>query len=154
MTKYKIVNKNISTKICIIISKYDKSFKKTKHDVYNFNNFIVIFKKIDITYNTLCLSLYYFFRIKLILENMKQHDKYINKFLLCGRKMFIITLIISNKYLKDNCYKNLIWSKITKIKNSDINLYEKEILNLLNYNLYISCDHFNIWKKKINMLFM
>lgn len=153
MTKYKIVDKNISSKICMIISKYNKSFKKPDYDIYNFNRFIIfIFKKIDITYNTLCLSLYYLFRIKLILENM-EHGKYIHKFLLCGKRIFIITLIISNKYLKDNCYKNIIWSKITKIKNTDINLYEKEILKLLDYNLYISCDHFNVWKKKINKLF-
>lgn len=149
----KRINKNVLNKICIIIEKYNKTFKKynhNKHNIYRFNNFIITaFMKINMEYNTLCLSLYYFIKLKLIIENKIDCNNNISDFLLCGRRMFIICLIISNKYLKDNCYKNISWAIITKLKNKDINLYEKDVLKILNYNIYISYKDFIFWKEKV-----
>jgi hypothetical protein len=76
-----------------------------------FKKFVIhIFRNIEISYNTLCLSLYYLFEIKRKMENFIYRN---NKYLSCGRRMFITTLIISDKYLKDKPYKNILWAKIT-----------------------------------------
>lgn len=148
----KRIDKNVLTKICFIIEGYNKTFKKFNHNnnnIYRFNNFIInVFNKMNMEYDTLCLSLYYFIKLKLIILN-KNHYNNISTFLLCGRRMFIICLIISNKYLKDNSYKNISWAIITKLKNKDINLYEKYVLKILNYNIYISHEDFIFWEKKV-----
>lgn len=143
--KYKIFNA-----IYISIKKWNNN-----NDIsfYYLKNFIVyILSKINITYNTICLSLYYFLKIKRkieIVRNNKNNFHDLDKFLSCGKRMFVISLIISDKYLKDKCYKNVYWSKITRLKLHDINFYEKKALKLINYNLYISKDEFNYWRKTI-----
>ena len=137
----KRIDKNLLNKICIIIERYNKTFKKF---------IIAIIKKMNIEYDTLCLSLYYFIKLKLIIENKIDCNNHISSFLLCGRRMFIICLIISNKYLRDNCYKNITWAIITKLKNKDINLYENNVLKILNYNMNISYKEFIFWKEKVD----
>ena len=108
MYNYKVINKKLFNIIYFIIKKWNKYDKNDINNCCKLKKFIIyIFTKIDITYNTLCLSLYYLFEIKRKIEIMICNNEYINSFLSCGRRMFITTLIISNKVLKIKCYKNI-----------------------------------------------
>lgn len=148
MKEYKIINKKLFNIIYMIIKDWNKTEKK--RNCCSLNKFIIhIFRNIEISYNTLCLSLYYLFEIKRKIVNFTYRN---NMYLLCGRRMFIITLMISDKYLKDKPYKNILWAKMTKLKITDINIYEKETLEILDYDLYIHEDSFEYWKKGLDEL--
>lgn len=153
MNEYKVINKQLFNIIYMIIKDWyriNKIPNKNKNKCCGLRKFIAhIFSNINISYNTLYLSLYYLFEIKKIIGKYIYKNN-IHNFLLCGRRMFIMALIISDKYLKDQNYKNIVWSKITKLKLLDINLYEKEILKILDYDLYIHEDVFRYWKKGLD----
>ncbi|ORX84364.1 hypothetical protein BCR32DRAFT_180483, partial [Anaeromyces robustus] len=53
-------------------------------------------------------------------------------------RIFLATLIISQKYTQDVPYRNLDWSYITPFSLEDINLMERQLLYKLNYDLQFS----------------
>ncbi|ORY76735.1 hypothetical protein LY90DRAFT_665460 [Neocallimastix californiae] len=55
-------------------------------------------------------------------------------------RIFLATLIISQKYTQDVPYRNLDWSYITPFTLEDINLMERQLLYKLNYDLQFSED--------------
>ena len=60
-------------------------------------------------------------------------------------QQFLTAYIISIKLLDDNNWKNISWSKSTKISLRLINLWELCFLKNINYNLYISENEYNQW---------
>jgi Cyclin len=67
----------------------------------------------------------------------------INKYI--GRSIYLASLIVADKFINDDCYKNKNWAKLTGIKLIKINLIEKYFLNLINYNVFVSLEQYNIY---------
>lgn len=61
--------------------------------------------------------------------------------------LFAICLMISLKLLDDLHYNNEVWSNIINISLKKLNMMEKTILDILNYDLYISKELFDVTLK-------
>jgi hypothetical protein len=77
-------------------------------------------------------------RIKAQINQIKKHNS--TDPALCGRRMFIASLIIASKYLQDRSYASIAWSKICGLDVLEINNIERRFLNLIDYNLFIKED--------------
>lgn len=109
-----------------------------------------ILKESRITHNTFYLSLYYLLCLKNNIYMKYKINNFLNKYTSCGRRMFLISLILSNKYLNDKSYDTRYWSKITKLKSSDIKLHEIHFIMTINYKLHITENNFHKWCNKLN----
>lgn len=151
MNKYNIIDRRLFNMVYNLINNWNGNKTKIdKNNNYKIKKFInyILSRKI-VTYNNMLLSLYYLSNIKRKIKNMIQNKIKLENFFLCGRRMFLISLIISNKYIYDKSYKNVMWSKITGLKTKDINFYEIKVLKLIEHNLYISDKNYNNWKDSL-----
>jgi hypothetical protein len=104
----------------------------------------ILLKKSKSTYYNILISLFYIFRIKTIFNKKKDNLD------LCNRRLFLGSLIITQKYMNDNYINNNTWSKITSLDIKEINKIEIAFLELINYNLYIKKSSFDNWVSVIN----
>lgn len=150
MNIYNIIDKKLFNLVYNLIINWYNNFKINKCNNHKIKKLLIyIFRRKMVTYNNMILSIYYLFIIKKKLQKLVQKKIKIENFFLCGSRMFLISLILANKYIYDKCYKNITWSKITGLKIKDINLYENKVLNLLKHDLYISDVKYNNWKNKL-----
>jgi len=56
---------------------------------------------------------------------------------LCGRRLFLGSLICASKYLQDTNFSNSTWAKIVGLPSADISLTERIFLQLVNYRLFV-----------------
>ncbi|KAJ3415457.1 hypothetical protein HDV05_004899 [Chytridiales sp. JEL 0842] len=70
---------------------------------------------------------------------------------LCGRRMFLSSLIVATKYLKDRTYSNKAWAKISGLPLSEINDNERVFLQGVNYELFVSASTFGSWSTVLVM---
>lgn len=63
----------------------------------------------------------------------------------CARRNFLSALILASKYLQDRNFSNKAWSKISSISVSEINLREREFLEITRWNLDVKHDVFSRW---------
>lgn len=66
----------------------------------------------------------------------------------CGRRMFLASLICASKLLQDRTYSNRAWAKISSLPVQEINANEKAFLEILDYNLFVNADLFKNCKRK------
>lgn len=71
----------------------------------------------------------------------------------CEYRLFSVALILSNKYLEDKTFSNKTWSSLTRIQVHEINVMEREFLNILDYHLDIPDDEFIAWIEYVEHLF-
>ncbi|KAJ3280022.1 hypothetical protein HK104_000986 [Borealophlyctis nickersoniae] len=64
---------------------------------------------------------------------------------LCGRRMFLSSLIVAAKYIQDRNYSNKAWAKISGLPLSEINANELEFLKAIDYHLFVSQKTFVGW---------
>lgn len=100
-----------------------------------------ILKHSRTTHSTLQLAIFYLFRIRSRVQEMRNDDVYVS----CGRRMFLAALISAHKYLQDKTYKNSAWSKVSGLNVQEINHAEKVMLQLLDYRLYVKKDTYDQW---------
>ncbi|CAO3625359.1 unnamed protein product [Cunninghamella blakesleeana] len=109
-----------------------------------------ILKHSRTTHSTLQLALFYLFRIRprmaTILDQLPMKDR---PYVLCGRRMFLASLISAHKYLQDKTYKNKAWTQISGLPVEQINHAERIFLCLLDYQLYIKKDTYDHWLKLV-----
>ncbi|GAA5965887.1 hypothetical protein JCM3765_006477 [Sporobolomyces pararoseus] len=72
--------------------------------------------------------------------------------LLCGRRMFLSSLISASKYLQDRNYSNKAWSKISGLGIQEINRNEKSFLELIEWDLHLKAQDFKRWTDRLNTL--
>lgn len=61
-------------------------------------------------------------------------------------RLFVVALMLANKYLDDNTYTNKTWSEVSGMKINDLNIMEAEFLEAIDFNLHIRAQDFAIWK--------
>ena len=64
-------------------------------------------------------------------------------------RMFVTALIVAHKWVEDIGYKNLDWCSVSGLTLSTINICEKQLFELLNYNI---CVFINDIDKVIDLL--
>ncbi|ORX62773.1 hypothetical protein DM01DRAFT_1341391 [Hesseltinella vesiculosa] len=105
-----------------------------------------ILKQSRTTHSTLQLALYYLFRSKnRVTQAMQQLDLQDRAYAVCGRRMFLASLICAQKYLHDKTYKNKAWTQIAGLPVQQINQSERVFLWLLDYQLYVRKEAFDHW---------
>ncbi|GAA5960787.1 hypothetical protein JCM21900_006872 [Sporobolomyces salmonicolor] len=72
--------------------------------------------------------------------------------LLCGRRMFLASLICASKYLQDRNYSNRAWAKISGLAVEEINANERAFLSLSRWNLHLKADDFKRWTDRLATL--
>jgi len=55
-------------------------------------------------------------------------------------------VLIATKINEDDYYNNRYYSKVGKVKTSELAQMEKEFLSLVNFDLYVGCDLFGKYK--------
>ncbi|KAL8281468.1 hypothetical protein RQP46_006152 [Phenoliferia psychrophenolica] len=71
---------------------------------------------------------------------------------LCGRRMFLASLICASKYLQDKNYSNRAWAKISGLATKEITDNERVFLHLLDYRLHLGADDFDRWTDRLASL--
>ncbi|KAK9761554.1 hypothetical protein K7432_013470 [Basidiobolus ranarum] len=64
-------------------------------------------------------------------------------------RLFVVSLMLANKYLDDNAYTNRTWSEVTGIPLQEINIMEKEFLTVLSFNLNVTNRELKGWSKSL-----
>ena len=67
-------------------------------------------------------------------------------------RVFCTAVILACKYLDDKTYTNKSWSKITGIRNEELNRMEREFLTLLNFELSVPELEFIEWIRVVEEL--
>ena len=67
-------------------------------------------------------------------------------------RVFCTAVILACKYLDDKTYTNKSWSKITGIRNEELNRMEREFLTLLNFELAVPETEFIEWIRVVEEL--
>ena len=70
---------------------------------------------------------------------------------LCSRRTFLVCLILANKYLHDKSYSNRAWASITNMPAHQISLIERDMLSLLDFDLYYSKESMHGWQRLFDM---
>ncbi|CAO3615971.1 unnamed protein product [Cunninghamella echinulata] len=105
-----------------------------------------ILKHSRTTHSTLQLALFYLFRIRPRMTNcLDQLSSKDRPYVLCGRRMFLASLLSAHKYLQDKTYKNKAWTSISGLPVDQINHSERVFLYLLDYQLYIKKETYDHW---------
>lgn len=140
--------------------------------VVSTRNFIhEILKRSKATYSTLQISLFYLFRVKKRVHDLlqtrhrmppspplsppregtsghvgaKKNRDRMEDMMLCGRRMFLASLMVASKYLQDKNYRNRAWAKIAGLDLKQVNTAELAFLRLIDYKLHISKPTFDKW---------
>lgn len=66
-----------------------------------------------------------------------------NSPILCGRRMFLASLIAASKFLQDRNYSNRAWAKISGLPIVEINVNERSFLNMMKFELHIGAEDFH-----------
>ncbi|CAD8114239.1 unnamed protein product [Paramecium sonneborni] len=69
----------------------------------------------------------------------------------CVHRFLMIAIVLAIKFQDDDYYRNDYYSKIAGITLKELNQLESELLELLNYDLYISKDRYNNYLKKLRL---
>lgn len=102
------------------------------------------------SYSTLQVALYYLVLIKPHVAKRsftaeQYEDRYSDRALQCGRRMFLAALILASKYLQDRNYSARAWSKISGLGVQEINQNEVAFLLAVNWKLHITDEVFQKW---------
>ncbi|KAM0259229.1 hypothetical protein ACHAQJ_003434 [Trichoderma viride] len=102
------------------------------------------------SYSTLQVALYYLVLIKPHVSKRgftaeQYEDRYADRALQCGRRMFLAALILASKYLQDRNYSARAWSKISGLNVQEINQNEVAFLLAVNWKLHITDEVFQRW---------
>jgi len=72
-----------------------------------------------------------------------------NSPLLCGRRMFLASLIAASKYLQDRNYSNKAWARISGLPVNEINVNERIFLGMMGFQLHLKADDFARWAARL-----
>ncbi|RKO98749.1 hypothetical protein CXG81DRAFT_28443 [Caulochytrium protostelioides] len=67
-------------------------------------------------------------------------------------RLFIVALVLSQKYLDDNRFTNRTWSEVSGIGLRDLNVVEIDFLVRIEWNMYVAKAEYTQWLRGIQML--
>lgn len=108
------------------------------------------------SYSTLQVALYYLVLLKAKLPCARTESETSDeacrerspcRAMQCGRRMFLSALMLASKYLQDRNYSARAWSKISGLRSNEINENEREYLQIIDYELHVPKESFDVWSK-------
>ncbi len=72
-----------------------------------------------------------------------------NSPVLCGRRMFLASLVAASKYLQDRNYSNRAWARISGLPVNEINVNERIFLGMMGFQLHLKADDFARWAERL-----
>lgn len=97
-------------------------------------------------HSTLLIAIFYLFRIKPRLQKSLAFSSVEDRrYLICGRRMFLVSLLLACKYQNDVTPKNSVWARASGLPVAQINHAERLFLGLLDYQLFISKESYEQW---------
>ncbi|CAG8458689.1 3550_t:CDS:2 [Diversispora eburnea] len=82
--------------------------------------------------------------------------KYIQRYIKCAKaidfgigRLFLISLILADKYVNDIKYSIETWAKITELPSKEINKMQLTFWRFLSYNVYINGDEYSDWINRL-----
>ncbi|KAK9477827.1 hypothetical protein V1514DRAFT_357780 [Lipomyces japonicus] len=100
------------------------------------------------SYSTLQVALYYLVILRPKVERPELLQPSMNS-LHCGRRAFLASLILANKYLQDKNYSSLAWSKICGLPTTEINSNEIAFLKAIDWNLHVPEHVYEQWSQTL-----
>ena len=124
--------------IILIILAVIAIFNSNKTPKISLKNYLLrILKHSEIEINTLIASVIY-------LDYICNKNYIISKYNI--HKLLFISILISAKYNEDVIYDNETFSEISGMPLNEVNQMENVFFKAMDYNLYISEEHFNTYK--------
>lgn len=65
-------------------------------------------------------------------------------------RLFIVALMLANKFLDDNTFTNKTWSEVSGMKVQDLNIMESEFLEALEYHLFVREEEYTSWQSTLD----
>ncbi|ORX56799.1 hypothetical protein DM01DRAFT_1319866 [Hesseltinella vesiculosa] len=65
-------------------------------------------------------------------------------------RLFIVALMLANKFLDDNTFTNKTWSEVSGMNIQDLNIMESEFLEALDYSLFVRDQDYTQWKRSLD----
>jgi len=156
LDKNNLIINNIFNVLTLLIKDSDELEKKqsksmgfSQFNFYNvFNSVIIpkislkdylirILKYSEIEINTLIVSIIY-------LDYICNKNYIISKYNI--HKLLFISILVSAKFNEDVIYDNKTFSKISGLPINEVNQMENVFFKAMDYNLFISEEHFNTYK--------
>lgn len=106
-----------------------------------------LFTKLRVSYIQLRIALHYISRLAPMIER-RMNDPLVN----CPRRVLMVTLILANKYMHDDRYLNSSFAKVTGLDVREITRIEREILIMLEHNLFVNDIYIQHWMDYYNYL--
>lgn len=69
--------------------------------------------------------------------------------LLCGRRIFLASVMVASKFLQDKNFSNRAWSRLTGLPLKQLGLVEREFLAAIGWDLNVKQDEWECWVKKL-----
>lgn len=65
--------------------------------------------------------------------------------ILCSRRTFLASIMISSKFLQDRTFSNRAWSKISGLNVKELGIVERRMLSAIEFDLSVSESDWQIW---------
>ncbi|CAO3647123.1 unnamed protein product [Cunninghamella echinulata] len=114
----------------LIVNGVDKAFKRFCHQI------LVV---TQLSESVVILSLKY---IAILLQNNPRIQGADGS----EYRLFIVALLLANKFHDDNTYTNKTWSDISRMEINELNIMEFEFLDVLRYRLFVQKEEYDQWK--------
>lgn len=66
--------------------------------------------------------------------------------------LFVSSLILAQKWIKDDRFSNSYWARSSGLSIAEINKNERQFLNLIGWNLNVSLEDYGKWRKTMQLL--
>lgn len=65
--------------------------------------------------------------------------------ILCSRRTFLASIMISSKFLQDRTFSNRAWSKISGLNVKELGIVERRMLSAIEFDLSVSESDWQVW---------
>lgn len=66
-------------------------------------------------------------------------------YILCARRIFLASVMVSSKFLQDRTFSNRAWSKISGLNVRELSIVERRLVTALEYDLNVSEQSWGVW---------
>jgi len=117
-------------------------------NISSFRKFIQsMIQSTNLSLPSLLLALYYIYKLK---NNL---PKTLSKNIGSEYRLFIVSLILSNKFLDDHTFTTKTWSELSGLSIIELNIMEREFLIGLDYKMFVSHEEFLQWKDYLSQCY-
>lgn len=67
-------------------------------------------------------------------------------------RMFVVSLMLSSKYLEDNTFTTQTWSEVSRLPAKDLSIMQREFLMALDHRLHVSETDYNGWITRLQTI--